>query len=390
MNILMLLYNNMADRVKYKLATISRNMVDVFQKQSDVQVTIFLVAVIIILIFVMSLYVYKKRRLNEKNCNDLDKIYDAFPLISSMNPREEKNTYLLRDYYIKTAYNSCCGGEFKNDFVNVCALKKCIQQGARCLDFQIYSVNNEPVISTSSVDDFFIKETYNSVSFSDAMNVISNNAFSGSTCPNSQDPLLLHFRINSTNKDIYNKMSDVLQAELSERVLGKEYSYEFEGYNLGAVPINNFMGKVIIIIDRSNDLFEDTELKEYCNIASNSMFMRGLRNYDIQYNPNIDDLTYYNKKNMSIVMPDVGAYDDNYAAGLAMSYGCQMVGMNFQNFDANMEFYDILFDEAGSAFVLKPQNLRYIPETIKNPPPQNPELSYANRKVESDYYSFNI
>jgi hypothetical protein len=238
--------------------------------------------------------------------------------------------------------------------------------------------------------DFFIKETYNSVSFSDAMNVISNNAFSGSTCPNSQDPLILHFRINSTNKDIYNKMSDILQAELSERVLGKEYSYEFEGYNLGAVPIVNFMGKVIIIIDRSNDLFEDTELKEYCNIASNSMFMRALRNYDIKYNPNIDDLTYYNKKCMSIVMPDVGAYDDNYAGGLAMSYGCQMVGMNFQNFDSNMEFYDILFDEAGSAFVLKPKNLRYIPETIKNPPPQNPELSYANRKVESDYYSFNI
>jgi len=380
----------MADSVKHNMAKISRNMVDVFQKQSDVQVTIFLVAFIVILIFVMSLYVYKKRHLNEKNCTDLDEIYDNFPMISSMNPREEKNTYLLRDYYIKTAYNSCCGGEFKNDFVNVCALKKCIQQGARCLDFQIYSVNNEPVISTSSVDDFFIKETYNSVSFSDAMNVISNNAFSGSTCPNSQDPLILHFRINSTNKDIYNKMSDILQAELSERVLGKEYSYEFEGYNLGAVPIVNFMGKVIIIIDRSNDLFEDTELKEYCNIASNSMFMRALRNYDIKYNPNIDDLTYYNKKCMSIVMPDVGAYDDNYAGGLAMSYGCQMVGMNFQNFDSNMEFYDILFDEAGSAFVLKPKNLRYIPETIKNPPPQNPELSYANRKVESDYYSFNI
>ena len=150
----------MADSVKYNMAKISRNMVDVFQKQSDVQVTIFLVAFIVILIFVMSLYVYKKRHLNEKNCTDLDEIYDNFPMISSMNPREEKNTYLLRDYYIKTAYNSCCGGEFKNDFVNVCALKKCIQQGARCLDFQIYSVNNEPVISTSSVDDFFIKETY--------------------------------------------------------------------------------------------------------------------------------------------------------------------------------------------------------------------------------------
>ena len=68
-------------------------------------------------------------------------------------------------------------------------------------------------------------------------------------------------------------------------------------------------------------------------------------------------------------MPDLSAYNDNFAPGLAMTYGCQMVGMNFQNFDSNMEFYDIMFDEAGSAFVLKPDHLRFIPETIKNPPP---------------------
>jgi len=369
---------------------LSRNMTDVFQQNKEIQVTVFLVAFLAILIFLMILYISKKRALNKKNCNDLDKIYDSFPLISSMNPSEEKNQYLLRDYYIKTAYNACCGGEFKNDFVNVCALKKCIQQGARCLDFEIYSVDNKPVVSTSSVNDFFVKETYNSVDFDQAMDVINNYAFSGSTCPNPQDPLILHFRIQSNRKDIYDMMADSIQSNLSSRVLGKEYSYEFEGYNLGAVPVKNFMGKVIIAIDRSNDLFEDTELKEYCNIASSSIFMRALRNYDIQYNPNIDELSYYNQKAMTIVMPDLSAYDDNYASGLAMSYGCQMVGMNFQNFDANMEFYDIMFDEAGSAFVLKPKHLRYIPETIKNPPPQNPELSYANRKVESDYYSFNI
>ena len=118
--------------------------------------------------------------------------------------------------------------------------------------------------------------------------------------------------------------------------------------------------------------------------------MRALRNYDIKYNPNIDELSYYNKKNMTIVMPDLSYEDVNYAPGLAMSYGCQMVGMNFQNFDSNMEYYDIMFDENGSAFKLKPQALRFVPEVIKNPPPQDPQLSYANRTVESDYYNFNI
>ena len=338
----------------------------------------------------MSLYIYNKRQLNAENCDNLDEIYDGFPLISSINPREEKYQYLLRDYYIKTAYNCCCGGDFKNDYVNICALKKCIQQGARCLDFQIYSVDNKPVISTSTKNDFSLKETYNSVPFSDAIDIVNTYAFSGSTSPNPHDPLFLHLRISSAHKNIYNDIADIIQNKLADKVLGKEYSYEFEGYNLGAVPLKNFLGKVIIIVDRGDGLFEDTELKEYCNISSGSMFMRSLRDYDVKYNPNIDELTYYNKKNMSIIMPDLGISDANYAAGLPMSYGCQFVGMNFQNFDANLEFYDIMFDEAGSSFILKPKHLRYIPETISNPKPQNPELSYANRKVESDYYNFNI
>jgi hypothetical protein len=369
---------------------LSRNMVDVFQQDTDAKVTMFLVAFLCILIFVMILYVYNKRKLNQENCDNLDKIYSDYPLIHSIDPNEEQYKYLLRDYYIKTAYNCCCGGDFKNDYVNTCALKKCIQQGARCLDFQIYSVDNKPVISTSSVDDFFIKETYNYVDFGDAMEIVDKYAFSGSTSPNPRDPIILHFRISSNRKEIYDTMADIIQNTLSDRVLGKEYSYEFEGYNLGAVPLANFMGKVIIIIDRSNDLFEDTNLKEYCNIASNSIFMRALRNYDIQYNPNIDELTYYNRKNMTIVMPDLSSDDINYGAGLAMSYGCQMIGMNMQNFDSNMEYYDIIFDENGSAFKLKPKALRYIPVTIDQPTPQDPKLSYANRNVESDFYSFNI
>ena len=56
-------------------------------------------------------------------------------------------SYNLRDYYIKTAYNCCTAGEYKNDFVNVCALKNCIRQGARCLDFEIYSVKGSPVVA---------------------------------------------------------------------------------------------------------------------------------------------------------------------------------------------------------------------------------------------------
>ena len=89
-------------------------------------------------------------------------------------------------------------------------------------------------------------------------------------------------------------------------------------------------------------------------------------------------------------MPDLSADADNPSASLAMKYGCQMVAMAFQNFDTNMEYYDEFFDNEGSAFVLKPASLRYVPVTIDMPPPPPKAYSYKERSVESDYYSFTI
>ena len=84
---------------------------------------------------------------------------------------------------------------YKNSFVNLCALKNCIKQGVRCLDFQIYALNNDPVIAVSSVGDFNTKQSFNSIPFANAMNIVDNFAFSGNKCPNPGEPLILHFRI---------------------------------------------------------------------------------------------------------------------------------------------------------------------------------------------------
>ena len=347
--------------------------------------------IIVIMLLGIFYYIYTKRTLNTVNCNNIASIYTTFPKIASFNPDGQNyKSYKLRDFYIKTAYNCCCSGQFKNDYVNVCALKNCIKQGARCLDFEIYSVDNKPVIATASINNFTTKEMYNSVSFSEALNIIKDNAFSGSACPNPEDPLIVNFRIMSNNKEIYKTMADNIFTTLEDRLLDKNYSYEYSGMNLGTVPVNEFRNKVIIIADKSNPLFESTPLAEYVNIATNSIFMRGSRNYDIVYTPDMKELINYNKKNMTLSMPDLSPYNTNVSASLHMKYGVQMVGMNFQNFDSNMEYYDLLFDGAGSAFVLKPESLRYIPVTIPDPTPQDPALSYAQRDVSSDYYKFNI
>ena len=347
--------------------------------------------VVAILILGLSAYTINKMQLNDVNCENLKKIYTKFPNISSINFNgDNAYSYLLRDYYVKTAYNCCCSGQFKNDYVNVCALKTCISQGARVLDFEIYSVNDEPVIATSSIDNYHVKETYNYINFSDAMNIVRNYAFSGGSCPNPNDPLVLHFRIQSNNEKIYKKIADTIYGTLESRILEKIYSYEYYGHNLGAIPLKEFQGKVIISVDRSNPLFTSTPLDEYVNIASNSVFLRASRDYDIKYTPDSQELIEYNKKFMSMSMPDMSAYDTNVSAALNFKYGCQWVGMCFQNFDSNMEYYDMFFDKTGHAFVLKPEHLRYIPVTIPVPTPQKPENSFTTRNTTTDYYSFNI
>jgi len=125
--------------------------------------------------------------------------------------------------------------------------------------------------------------------------------------------------------------------------------------------------------------------------ASNSVFLRASRFYDVKYTPDSGELIEYNKKQMTLCIPDLGPYDTNISAATAMKYGCQWIGMNFQNFDANMEYYDLFFDKTGSAFVLKPEPLRLVPfklfPLLHLKPLKN---SYTTRTVSTDYYSFSV
>ena len=371
------------------MSTANNNLDKLLRQTKTIRLTI--IGLLAIILVSSVLYIRSKMNYIDNKCSDIQNIYSDIGKVSSLNLNDSRyKDYKLRDYYIKTAYNCCALGEFKNTFVSLCALKEVIRQGVRCLDFEVYSINNDPVIAVSSLSDYNIKESYNSLAFEKVMETIREHAFSGSSCHNSNDPLILHFRIKSGNEDIFNKMTDAVYENLEAHILGPDYSYENNGENLGAEPIKNLMGKVIIIVDKSNSAFEKTSFDEYVNMCSNSVFMRALRDYDVKYTPDFKELVNYNKKHMTLSMPDLSSSDKNVSAALHMKYGCQMVAMCYQNFDQNLEFYETVFGGVGHAFVLKPENLRYKPVTMKKPKPQDPKLSFAKRSVESDFYSFNI
>jgi hypothetical protein len=310
-------------------------------------------------------------------------------VITSLSTSDADNQFPLRDYYMNTAYNCCSGGSYRNDFVDICNLKAVLKQGVRCLDMEIYSVDGLPVVATSTVSDYFIKETYNSVDFSNVLDVINSTAFRGGACPNYMDPIILHLRVKSSQADVYSKMADIFKT-YSPRMLGKEYSFENHNKNVGDVPILELMGKIIIVVDRENlGYLQNESFLEYVNLTSGSMFMRKYDYYGIKNNPDTGELTNYNRKNMTIVLPNKGLTDPNNPSPLlCRTFGCQMVAMRYQYNDNFLKMNIKMFNEAGYAFSLKPEELRYKPITIEEPIPQDPALSYQTREVKTDYYQF--
>jgi hypothetical protein len=352
---------------------------------------VFLITIVTFTILLIAiLYYIYYNRLKRNECSKMSSIYgDLNGKIQSIDNSEQFN-YTFKDYYIKTAYNACSGGNYKNDYVDTCVLKYLLKQGVRGLDFEIFSINDQPIVATSTSDSYYVKETFNYVNFTDVMNIIRDYAFATSTAPNALDPIIIHLRIKSTNQAMYKNFAKLLE-NYDNILLGKDYDSEYYGKNFGNVELKKLMGKVVIIVDRSNNSFlECSEFYKFINMTSNSVFMRALHYYDIKYSPDMGELIEFNKQNMTIGMPDRGSNPENPSSVVMRETGCQLLGMRYQQIDTNIEENDIFFDENGYAFVLKPESLRYIPVTIDLPPPQNPELAYATRTVQSDFYKFNI
>jgi hypothetical protein len=307
----------------------------------------------------------------------------------------------LRNFYVKTALNCCCLGDWKNNYVDLIALQYAILQGYRCLDFEIYSVNDQPVVAASTnKKNFYHMETFNHLPFADVCRTINSYAFT--QAPNKEDPLLINLRIKSSNT-APSFIKGIIDGIKTFPTLGPEYNYEFGGHNLGKEPVGNFKGKVVIIVDVSNQIVNHnctTDpttkvqtgecLNQYINIGTNSPFLHKL-DYEmgVKNTGNMTDLIEHNKKNMSLVFPDA-PFTTNVNFNVAKSMGCALIGMMPQLDDANLDAYNAEFDKAGCAFILKPPELCYQPVTIETPKPQDPALSFAGRSFSTDYASWSV
>lgn len=307
--------------------------------------------------------------------------------ITSINPEDSQSKFKLRDYYIKSAYNAFNPDKFKNSNVSMDAFLYVIARGCRFIDFEVFSVDNQPVIASSSVNSFNYKETFNHIPLSDALEVLGSYVFSGSKCPNPGDPFIIHMRMMSRNITMYDNLAKIISQSktVARNLLGPKYGREYQSKDLGNENLNVFKGKIILMVDGTNPVYRSTKLFELINMSSNSLFLSKYTYFGVK---NIGDTQAFkdaNKKNMCLVIPDKTGRPLNEGYNGPYTWGCQIAAMCFQEEvrDEKLKSYEDKFASVGYAFILKPEDLRYVPITIAPPAPPNPKSSMEARPVEA-------
>ena len=318
----------------------------------------------------------------------LKKVETGIYSIRDNNPEHDHN---LRDYYIFSSYSSPNVGTFKETKVSNAQIKELLRLGVRVIDLEVFTLNKKPVFAASNSENVFEKKSYNHLDAGDTLDLIRRYAFSAGTAPNFNDPLIIHYRLRTKHKQSLNELAKLTSYSLQGKLLGEKHGHENHQKNIGTMPLKELRGKCIIMVTKADEQsYDDSKLFEIANISTSSPFLQTLQHKDVIYAPSIKDLVNINKKNMTFSIPDEGKNPKNCTVTAHQAGGVQMIGMNFQKNDNQLQSFVDYFASKKTAFVLKPEPMRYIPIVIPDPKPQRKELSYARKPVEGDGFKFEL
>lgn len=325
---------------------------------------------------------------NPLGFNDLLNCNDGEFYIKNIraNQRDISYNFKLKDYYVKTAYNACCTGRFKNDYIDLKALENCDKNGIRALDFEIYSLNDEPIVGASSNNDYYYKETYNHINLSEAMRKVNDTFINEDKSEYHDYPLFLFFRINyggnnlnskSLNKDenyetklknFYNTIHNVLKSAFGDDNYDKFYSiqnpmlqqnanndqfnifdYDNKASMISSIDIQDTRNTIFLFIstnDNNHDILKGSELQKLTDIIIDNNSMSSYRYNDLE-GSNAVIMSNKNKQSLSICLPSLSSSNRNYNPTRPITLGIQFIAMNYQNRDDNLVKYNSLFELSG-------------------------------------------
>ena len=352
----------MKDKFNKSKEIIGKKFAQVMGSENNVVIISFVI--IFFILFSVLSWIYSTLSNKSRSCVRINSIYkednDLRTDAAALKHQGDEKDILVKNFYIKTAYNCCCVDGYKNNWVDGCALRKCIYQGARCLDFEIYSYNDDPIIAASTANNNSIKETYNYMKFQDVLTIIKNENHSNKIA-NHGDPLFLHFRIMSDNINIYKKMAILIKSVLFNNNDQNQNRCRIKEEKLVMSNINELQNKYIIMVNAKNYVnVQQTDLIDYVNLQSGGPNL-GLLRYQtlLAAGGNNALLKAQTKKSLFIVLPDLNNNIENYDWTIAYNNGCQFIAMKFQNVDNQLIHYNkIMFiDKSRKAIRLKEDHL---------------------------------
>ena len=349
-----------------------------------------LILIVILVIFIILVYASSQTTLQTKNCTNITKVFPTtstynISLMDTMVMDPTIDSRKISELYIKTAYNCCCSGKFKNDYVDICALQNCANYGVRALDFQIYKLNGKPIISASTVNEIQYKEIYNYLDFNETMLQVNKMFITTST--NNTEPLFLIFRVYSKVKDTYDQMFTSLNSIFGSNSGSNNIIYLTN--DLRNTTFSQLKRKVIILVEYSCIL---TTYESECKTAfeSSSLYrmsalhLNGIHNKVYRESQLLTDrisLNDYaiqfeiNKVYLDIIYPNVQTNSHNYDfITSGFNNGISFIGLNFQTKDTYLDLLNTEDDTTSvptvvngfGGYAFKPKPVRMVASSDMN------------------------
>ncbi len=361
----------------------------------------FLFAASLILIFA-GLYRFYYNKLESNNISfsrHLDKLGGS--KISEISKLDNRFSGYLNEYNIMSSFNSCCGGDITNDYVDVNPLINTISRGARLLDFEIFQKEGQAVVAAGLGRDeegqCLLKGSFNHLPVKQVFDTVQRHAFS-STAPNPKDPLFLHFRFCTNNSAVYYQIAEGLKEYFSTRLLNPKFGhngkYATEENNILRTKLTSLKGKVIILCSDENKGYKDSELTPYINLSDSmgSVFATYKNSQIIMSANDTQSRIDKHKKVMALSIPDITNKIKNSTFGKHKNQGIHFICINYAQgeYDDNLREAMNFFEENGSAFVKKEPHMLFKEQTIPLPKKQDKRVSMATKKIDLPMYQGTI
>ena len=208
----------------------------------------------------------EKKRVEGFGEDEIDKVIQSNEPIAITAVLDKFLDLPLREFIVKSSYNSAISGTFANPEM----IRILLQRGVRLLDFEIYTDTNIEYVSYSKDNEFTMStanEPSERLSLASALETVNAYSFIMPS-PSPNDPLFLSLRVKnklSDQKDVYKRIADILKTTFPNR-LYQDSSGKAIDVN-GSTPFKDIMGKIIVIFDTEGKI---TNYQEYCADAKNA------------------------------------------------------------------------------------------------------------------------